>query len=316
MRKNLLVSLAVSLLLLVNAYGQKKAVGQTTPSAGRASGGGQGADRPGQALGTNGVTDGDTCGATQVATHKFRQLGEKIEIPIRGERVPAGVADCEPVSLELHWANGRNNGSNFNVTFLDNNNRPIFARQITAFLSGVIQFPLSSFETHSSSSVAMIGVPALVTIQAVPPFAAPAGLSYTVTRVARATGAGGRSSRQEANGRPANQGNQGNEVVSIQHAVRLIGASRLPLVQIELKTSRPFPVKDAPLQLQIGKKVFLDELSGDYTGRKLTLSLTPEMFAELTDGDEIMAFFGKPEGHGSADGDVWKFGKLIKNRRR
>jgi hypothetical protein len=64
--------------------------------------------------------------------------------------------------------------------------------------------------------------------------------------------------------------------------------------------------------LQIGKKVFIDELSGDYTGRKLTLSLTPEMFAELKDGDDIVAFFGKPDGNGSADQDVWNFGKLSK----
>ena len=283
MRKQLLVSLAVSLLFLSNTYGQEKA-GQVC------------AEGPGKALGTQG------------ATHRFRQLGEKIEIPIRGDGVPATVADCEPVSLELHWANGRNNGSNFNVTFLDGNNRPIFARQITAFLTGVIQFPLSSFENQHSSSVSMIGIPAVVTIQAVPPFAAPAILSYTVTRVARASGAGGRSSRQVEDEK------QGNQVVSIHNAVRLIGGSRLPVVQIELKTSRPFPVRDVPLQLQIGKKVFIDELSGDYTGRKLTLSLTPEMFSELNDGDEIMAFFSKPEGSGSTDQDVWAFGKLVKKK--
>ena len=104
--------------------------------------------------------------------------------------------------------------------------------------------------------------------------------------------------------------------MSIHNAVRLIGASRLPVVQIELKTSRPFPVRDVPLQLQIGKKIFLDELSGDYTGRKLTLSLTPEMFAELKDGDEIVAFFSKVDGNGFAEGDAWYFGKLIKSRRQ
>jgi hypothetical protein len=87
------------------------------------------------------------------------------------------------------------------------------------------------------------------------------------------------------------------------------------VVQIELKTSRPFPVRDMPLQLQIGKRVFVDELSGDYTGRKLTLSLTPEMFAELKDGDEIVAFF-KPDRSGSADQEVWYFGKLEKARRQ
>jgi hypothetical protein len=107
---------------------------------------------------------------------------------------------------------------------------------------------------------------------------------------------------------------QRDEIVSIHNAVRLIGASRLPVVQIELKTSRPFPVRDVPLQLQIGRKLFVDELSGDYTGRKLTLSLTPEMFAELKDGDEVVAFFRNPDGNGVAEREVWHFGKLNKGR--
>ncbi len=299
MRNNLLVPLAVSLLFLGNAYGQKQAEGQP-PASERPREAGLCGNAPGQAP------------DTQRATHRFRQLGEKIEIPIRGDGVPESVADCEPVALELHWANGRNNGSNFNVTFLDGSNRPIFAKQITAFLTGVMQFPLSSFDSQPAynSSLAMISVPTTVTIQAVPPFAAPASISYAVTRVARAAATGGRSKRQEEEGR------QVNEIVSIHNAVRLIGGSRLPVVQIDLKTSRPFPVRDLPLQLQIGKKVFVDELSGDYTGRKLTLSLTPEMFAELTDGDEIVAFFSKPAVTGSADQDVWVFGKLIKSSRQ
>jgi hypothetical protein len=86
------------------------------------------------------------------------------------------------------------------------------------------------------------------------------------------------------------------------------------LIQIELMTSHPFPVRDVPLQLQIGKRIFVDELSGDYTGRRLTLSLTPEMFAELKDGDEVIAFFGKPDGKEVADADAWRFGKLAKRQ--
>jgi len=313
MRKYLLVPLAVSLLFLNNVYGQQKAEGQPTPHSDHLRGVPDVcAEEPGQTSGT------------QRGTHRFRQLGETIEIPLRGDSVPASVASCEPVSLELHWANGRNNGSNFNVTFLDGENRPIYAKQITAFMSGALQFPLSSFDAQPvyGSSLAMIDVPITVTIQAGRPFAAPADLSYTVTRGA---GASNRRDKEEAGEeseavkhslreeRGAGHSNGlGNEIVSIHNAVRLIGASRLPVVQIELKTSRPFPVRDVPLQLQIGKRVFVDELGGDYTGRKLTLSLTPEMFAELKDGDEIVAFFSKP----FADGDVWYFGKLNKSRRQ
>ena len=289
MRKNLLLSLTVSLLFLGNAYGQEKAADDRC------------ADPAGQTL----------------TTHKFRREGETIEIALRGDGVPASVADCEPVSLVLRWANGRNNGSNLNVTFLDGNNRPLYARSVSAFLTGVREFELSAFDSipQYGSSLSMISVPTLVTIEAVRPFAAPVNLSYMVVRVARQPVAGGSGGRQERGTRQeqeAGTGEQWNEVVSIHHAVRLIGASRLPLIQIELKTNRPFPVREAPLQLQIGKKVFKEELTGDHTGRRLTLSLTPEMFSELTDGDEIVAFFSRPDGPGFTEGDAWFFGKLVK----
>src|SRR6266550_1441549 len=307
MRKNLLVSLAVSLLFLGNAYGQERAEGQLC------------ANVPGQTSGTV----------------RFRHVGEMIEIPLRGENVPASVADCEPVALDLHWANGRNNGSNFNVTFLDGNNRPIFAKQLSAFLTGVLQLPLSSFDAQPiyGSSLSMVSVPTTITIQAVPPFAPPVSLNYSVTRVGRVSKQSDKKAESEKVEATKAQGGEesgagssagqsrlgagaGNEIVSIRNAVRLIGASRLPVIQVELKTTRPFPVRDLPLQLQIGKKIFVDELSGDYTGRKLTLSLTPEMFAELRDGDEIVAFFSKPGRSGVAVHEVWYFGKMEKGTRQ
>jgi len=158
MRKNLLVLLAVSLLFLGTAYGQEKTEAHLC------------ADLPGQTSGT----------------HRFRYLGETIEIPIRGDGVPASVADCEPLALEVRWANGRNNGSNFTLTFLDGNKRPIYTKFLSGFMAGVVQYPLSSFDQPMyGSSLTMISVPSTVTIQAGEPVAAPASLSYTVTRVAR-----------------------------------------------------------------------------------------------------------------------------------
>jgi hypothetical protein len=328
MSKNLLVPLAVSLLFLGsvhsqesgNAYGQENAVGHVC------------ADLPGQTSGTR----------------RFLRVGETLQISLRGDvgnadkvegGAPASVAACEPLALDLHWSNGRNNGSNFNLTFFDNNKKPIYTKSFSAFLAGNLEFDLSSsdFRRVYASSMMVTSVPASVTIQAVSPFASPVGLSFVITRVARKTGAGSSGRMQEdasggsgvttevaggsagsPRGQPARgagrQGDtsEGNEVVSIRNVVRLIGASKLPVVQIELKTAHPFPINEAPLQLQIGKKVFVDELSGEYTGRSLTLSLTPEMFAELQDGDEIVASFGKREGNATTEQRVWYFGKLKK----
>ncbi|MEP6706784.1 MAG: hypothetical protein ABJC05_04665 [Pyrinomonadaceae bacterium] len=192
MRKNVIALPVLCLLFLGSACAQDKAYGQVC------------ADVPGQTSGTV----------------KFRRLGETLEIPIRATNVTASGAkestgtteeqvsvgngtasdpDCEPVALELHWANGHNNGSNFNVTFLDNNNRLISAKQISAFMTGVLEFPLSSFGTQPvyGSSLSLVAIPATVTIQAVSPFAAPVNLSYRVTRVARASEHGANKKARE-----------------------------------------------------------------------------------------------------------------------
>jgi hypothetical protein len=108
----------------------------------------------------------------------------------------------------------------------------------------------------------------------------------------------------------------GNEVVRIKSAVRLVGATRIPLVQVELKTSRPFPARETALKLQIGKRFFMNELTGDHAGRMLTLTLSEQMFAELNQGDEIVAFFDKPDRSGLAGPDIWHFGRLDKNARQ
>jgi hypothetical protein len=115
---------------------------------------------------------------------------------------------------------------------------------------------------------------------------------------------------------PGNAGEEGNDVVSIRSAVRVVGATRIPLVQIELRTSRPFPPGESALRLQIGKRFFLTELTGDHTGRTLTLTLTQEMFSELREGAAIVAFFDKPDRSGFAGRGVWHFGRLDKSRRQ
>ncbi len=250
--------------------------------------------------------------------HRFRTVGEVFEIPLvpakdrearRGEsreQEERSTARCQPVTLDLQWSNGRNNGSNLNVTFFDNSNVPVYSKRFTAFMTGTRHFSLTSLDQQRGLR---ISTPSRVAVQAVAPFALPATVSYIVTYVGRA----GRqvSEAEEKAGSDLSQSDKNiggrGEVVQIRSAVRLIGSSRVELVQIKLRTEAPLPVSDIPLRLRIGKHVFADELWGDHTGRKMTLSLTPELFAALQDGAEIQAFFSK------ADQEVWQFGKLDKS---
>lgn len=357
-------------------------------------------------------------------SHLFRHVGETFEIPIT-------LGDCQAIALTLRWSNGRNNGGLLNLTFLDSDDRPLYAKQVSAFMTGVFEFPLVPVEQQSYGLMSVQSVPALVTVQTAYPFGAPAGLSYTITRAnrrprgrLRGIDAKLATSLQTASGRllsttsgytltevvlpeprelelpgkrktvrnafrillspekVASLGSSidliwvddiaapvfrsgttvgalifdeavlrngaevavsnsagsrfrsfperlvyqsrssggelalseaGNVVVAIKNSARVIGGRRQALVQMQLRTSRPFPARDSALQLQVGRRLFVDELAGDFAGRTLTLTVTPEMFAELSDGAAIMAFYGKPDGSGSSGNDVWYFGRLNKS---
>ena len=129
------------------------------------------------ALGTKAQTCPDPAPQTS-GSHSFRQQGESFDIAI-------SVADCQPLALELRWSNGRNNGSNFHVTFLDSDNQAIYTKEISGFLTGSFQFPFATLEPQPSlGSLSLISVPVKVTIEAVQPFAVPATISYRITRVA------------------------------------------------------------------------------------------------------------------------------------
>ena len=357
-------------------------------------------------------------------SHLFRHVGETFEIPIT-------MGECQAIALTLRWSNGRNNGGLLNLTFLDSDDRPLYAKQVSAFMTGVFEFPLVPVEQQGYGLMSVQSVPTLVTVQTAYPFGAPAGFSYTITRANRRPRGRQRgidaklaTSLQTASGRllsttsgytltevalpeprelelpgkrktvrnafrilltpekVASLGNpidliwvhdiavpvfrsgttvgalifdeavlqngaevavsnsggsrfqslperlvyqsrssggelalseEGNVVVAIKNSARVIGGRRQALVQMQLRTSRPFPARDSALQLQVGRRLFVDELAGDFAGRTLTLTLTPEMFAELSDGAAIMAFYGKPDGSGSSGNDVWYFGRLNKS---
>jgi hypothetical protein len=129
-------------------------------------------------------------------SHSFRQQGESFEIPI-------SVADCQAVALELRWSNGRNNGSNFQVTFLDRDNQAIYTKEISGFLSGSFQFPFATLEPQPwFGSRSLIAVPVKVIIEAVRPFAFPASISYRVTRMAIHPAAAEKHETETANREP------------------------------------------------------------------------------------------------------------------
>lgn len=269
-------------------------------------------------LGIAGHSSAQSCSdaiAQSSGSHKFRRVGETIEIPIapvQGETTTdaeqnSPATECYPIALELSWINGRNQGGIFRVMFLDTRNQPIFGREISAFMVGNVEFPISGGGAGKAFGRTMFSLPAKITIQTKEPFGAPANVRYSVVWVENARKTKTQEPAKDA--APATQvRNTGNEVIRIRNVSRLIGSSRLPLVQIELRAAQPFPVGEKPLQLRIGHREFLNELSGDHTGRLLTLSLTPVMFAELDDGAEIVAFFDERES--------WSFGKLQKNTLR
>lgn len=250
--------------------------------------------------------------AQSSGSHRFRRVGETIEIPIApvqkteeaGAEGTSGATECYPIALELYWSNGRNQGGVYRVTFLDSRDQPVFGREISAFMVGNVEFPINGMGAGKTFGRSMFSIPTKITIQTKEPFGSPAGVSYSVVWVEPKQRKELEPERKTKVENTA-KSQTGNDVVRVRRVERLIGSSRVPLVQMELKAAQAFPVREVPLRLRIGQREFLTELSGDYTGRLLTLSLTPEMFAELTDGAEISAFFDERES--------WSFGKLQKS---
>jgi hypothetical protein len=361
-------------------------------------------------------------------THLFRRPNDRFSIPIK-------IGDCQTVGIDLRWSNGRDNGSNFVVTFLDEYQQPIYTQLIYGFMTGNRDFPFMGNDSQPwFGNGAMLATPTSLTIQAVEPYANPCAISYRIIRAAprnpqpKKVEAVAESSVKELRSSPGKliaeapssssiiytletvalpnprelefrgktetidkafrltlkgpgvsnaaliwiddaalqgswsyerremstlifdssvlkdgaeisisnpEGGQltvlpdrlrlpssfrtapatdeaGNSIVGIHRVTMSIGPKRQPLVQIELKTNRPFPPRENPLQMQVGKRFFINELSGDHTGKNLTLTLTPEMFADLKDGAEVVAFFNRPDRSGFAGADVWNFGRLNK----
>lgn len=101
----------------------------------------------------------------------------------------------------------------------------------------------------------------------------------------------------------------GNSIVGIHSLLRMTGSIRRRLIQIEMRTDRPFPVRNAALEVQIGRKFFRAGGADLNAG----VFLTPEEFAQLKDGAEVIAFYISPDRSGAFASEIWYFGRLNKS---
>ncbi|PYS57380.1 MAG: hypothetical protein DMF74_26210 [Acidobacteria bacterium] len=105
--------------------------------------------------------------------------------------------------------------------------------------------------------------------------------------------------------------------ISIRSVLRIAGATRRSLIEIEVYSDVAFGGGNDTHVLHIGSRKFAWPRAGDATGHTLIFELMPEQFAKVKNGDEVRVSYGSNEE--SPDGRatprrVWKFGKLDKSK--
>jgi hypothetical protein len=104
---------------------------------------------------------------------------------------------------------------------------------------------------------------------------------------------------------PASAGNEVNTIESIRTA-----STPEPKVEIEISSTKPFPVRDQIVILRIGTKDFyLSRPPSDGSLNTLIFMLTPDEFAQLDNGDQIVVQYGQ----GDSEDDRRYYGILDKN---
>jgi hypothetical protein len=107
--------------------------------------------------------------------------------------------------------------------------------------------------------------------------------------------------------------------VNTVKSVKAVGSH----VEVELHSSREFPVRDEVIVLRIGKKEFLTSRSpADGSLKTLIFSIPADEFAQLADGETMSVGFGRgrvdlPEQAAGAAREAvrrWDFGKLDKSQ--
>jgi len=99
--------------------------------------------------------------------------------------------------------------------------------------------------------------------------------------------------------------------VEARNVVRTINASPSGAVDVELNSTREFPVRNAVIQLHIGSKTFRQSRSPDGSLNNLVFSIPSDEFTSaLNNGDPMWVDF-----HGQEQSGLWwDFGNLDKSK--
>ena len=84
-------------------------------------------------------------------------------------------------------------------------------------------------------------------------------------------------------------------------------------MQIEMRTARALPTRNARLEVQVGKQFFINQVAADTSRHSLTLNLSPDQFASLKDGADVVAFYISPNRSSTFANKIWYFGRLKKS---
>ena len=94
-----------------------------------------------------------------------------------------------------------------------------------------------------------------------------------------------------------------------QNTIKSIVAAKSGDIEITVSSSRPFPVRNALVSLQVGSQSFSRSRSpADGSLDTLIFMVPAKQFAQLTSGANMAVQFGQ----GQLEGDRWAFGKLNK----
>jgi hypothetical protein len=106
--------------------------------------------------------------------------------------------------------------------------------------------------------------------------------------------------------------------MNVVKSIRAATFSGAAVIEIELQSSKEFPMRDQIVVLRIGNRDFMKSRSpADGSLKTLIFMLTPEDFGQVADGASMSVRYGleysdEPAAQG-ADNSRWQFGQLNKS---